>query len=123
MTIEAERSWYVLKDDQQIGPIAEATFREFVSEGLIRKTDLIWRQGLPEWIAAEQVLEFNEEIATRLKPPPLPKHAFSSPSVGSQPAPPPLPKHFAVSDLKKSDPSVKTERDTSARIGASQWGY
>ena len=59
--IDAERDWYVLKDDQQIGPIAEATFREFVSEGLIRKTDLIWRQGLPEWIAAEQVLEFNEE--------------------------------------------------------------
>lgn len=46
MTIDAQRSWYVLKNDQQVGPITEATFRQFVEEGLVTKTDLIWRRGL-----------------------------------------------------------------------------
>ena len=115
MTVEAGRSWYVLKDDQQIGPIAEATFREFINEGLIKKSDFIWRQGLLNWVAAEQLVEFKEDIATKLKPPPLPKNAFSTPGVAQQPVPPPLPKHFAVSNIEKSKPSAKTERNATAR--------
>lgn len=118
MTVEAERSWYFLKDDQQIGPIAEATFREFVSEGLIRETDLVWRQGLQNWVAAEHVLELNEDMATRLKPPPLPKHAFSSRSVGLQLVPPPLPMHFGVSNIEKSEYFAETGRSSSVRASA-----
>jgi hypothetical protein len=106
MTIDAEQSWYVLKNDQQIGPIPEATFRQSIEEGLIRKTDLIWRQGLSTWTAAEELLEFGEDKPSRLKPPPLPKHAFLSPKIAQELAPPPLPKGFALSRLERNGQPV-----------------
>lgn len=118
VTIEPERSWYVLKDDQQIGPIPDATFREFVSDGLVRRTDFIWRQGLPKWVAAELLLQFDDETTTDLRPPPLPKHAFSPLGAGPQSLPPPLPKNFAVSDVRENGFVVRS--DVSPAVSASQ---
>jgi hypothetical protein len=114
MTDDAERSWYILKNDQQVGPIADATFRQFIAEGLVGETDLIWRQGLPAWIAAKQLPEFSEDKSSKLNPPPLPKHAFSPQGVAQRLLPPPLPKSFAPSNPKEGKPSVGDER----RFGA-----
>ena len=110
MSRRADQSWYVLKNDQQIGPIPETTFRQSIEEGLIRKTDLIWRRGLSTWTAAEELLQFGEDKSSRLKPPPLPKHAFLSPKIAEELAPPPLPKKFALSNREEDRRSIETGR-------------
>jgi hypothetical protein len=109
MTSVAERGWYVVKNDQQIGPIAEATLREFIQGQTIQPTDLIWRRGLQTWIVAKQLFEFAEEDDLGLKPPPLPKQWSAVSLAGEGLLPPPLPRDFAVSHRSQDTPSVAPE--------------
>jgi ATP-dependent protease ClpP protease subunit len=109
MTSNLERSWYVIKNDQQIGPIAEATLREFIDERIIKRTDLIWRPGLQAWIVAEQLFEFGNGNDDELKPPPLPKYRFVVLPPEHGPVPPPVPKGFTASDVVRNKHPVECE--------------
>jgi hypothetical protein len=41
--------WYLARSGQQYGPLSDAEMRKFVELGHLRPTDLVWRQGLPDW--------------------------------------------------------------------------
>ena len=47
-----ETAWYVGRDGQQYGPVADAEFRRMFEVGQLLPTDLVWREGFPEWRAA-----------------------------------------------------------------------
>ncbi len=44
-------SWYYAREDQQLGPVSETEFDQIVKQGVVTAETLVWREGMPEWIA------------------------------------------------------------------------
>src|SRR5262245_16889384 len=47
--------WYYLSGGKQLGPVTSAQLRELVGAGRLQPTDMIWKDGLPQWIPANSV--------------------------------------------------------------------
>ncbi|CAA9376954.1 MAG: hypothetical protein AVDCRST_MAG64-359 [uncultured Phycisphaerae bacterium] len=47
--------WFYTSNGGQAGPVDTADLRRLVGEGALRPTDLVWREGLAEWMPASQV--------------------------------------------------------------------
>src|SRR5262245_47419308 len=45
----AQTQWYLARDGQQYGPLSEAELGRFVELGHLQPTDLLWREGFPDW--------------------------------------------------------------------------
>jgi hypothetical protein len=41
--------WYLARDGQQFGPISEPEMAKLVELGHLQATDLLWREGFPDW--------------------------------------------------------------------------
>jgi hypothetical protein len=74
--------WYLARDGQQYGPLSEAELNKFVELGYSLPTDLLWREGFPDWRPAMVV---------------FPQHRPAHPP---QPAPSPSPALAAAQDAK-----------------------
>lgn len=46
--------WFYKQNGQQYGPIDAAALKRMAIDGELEPSDLIWREGLPEWVAASQ---------------------------------------------------------------------
>jgi GYF domain 2 len=64
----AQMEWYLARDGKQYGPLTNAEMQKFVELGHLRPTDLVWRQGFPDWRPAAVV------FPTRPTPTPTPAH-------------------------------------------------
>ena len=51
-------SWYYAKNNQQLGPVPIDTIRQMLSSGQLLGSDLVWANGMPEWVPASSVPEF-----------------------------------------------------------------
>ncbi len=74
--------WYYSKNGTQLGPVEESELRAKLARGEISTTDLVWREGMPDWLAAARVAELSTTV------PPLggvTQSPYSPPQ--SQPAP------------------------------------
>ncbi|MCL2700559.1 MAG: DUF4339 domain-containing protein [Phycisphaerae bacterium] len=47
--------WFANINKQQYGPVDEAALRGWVSQGRLGPYDLIWSQGMPQWVQAVTV--------------------------------------------------------------------
>ncbi len=47
--------WFYAKNDQPCGPVSPAELKRFAERGELHGDDLVWREGLGEWIAASKV--------------------------------------------------------------------
>src|SRR5262245_8372511 len=47
---------HVLINGEQFGPYPEGEFRQHLVDRKILRTDLVWREGLADWIRAEELL-------------------------------------------------------------------
>ena len=47
--------WHVSVDGAQRGPLTSEQVRSLVSSGRLKPTDHIWRDGMPDWVAASTV--------------------------------------------------------------------
>ena len=45
----AQTQWYIARDGQQYGPLSETELGRFVDLGHLQPTDLLWREGFPDW--------------------------------------------------------------------------
>jgi hypothetical protein len=45
----SQTQWYLARDGQQFGPISEAELAKFIELGHLQPTDLLWREGFPDW--------------------------------------------------------------------------
>ena len=50
-----ERQWHYVENGQSVGPVDEAVLRERASSGLLGPADLVWTEGMPDWVAAGTV--------------------------------------------------------------------
>src|ERR1051325_4396368 len=58
---------HVLINGEKFGPYPETEFRQHLAEKKILRTDLVWREGLPAWIEAEEFLAaLDKESAAAL---------------------------------------------------------
>jgi len=64
-------SYFVAVNNQQAGPFEMAQLEEKVKSGQIARQTLVWKQGMPQWMAAEKVVELAGLFAQ--VPPSLPK--------------------------------------------------
>ena len=63
-------AFFIAVNGQQQGPFDVNTLASKVKDGSFTRATLVWRQGMPNWIAAEQVAELSGAFASM--PPPLP---------------------------------------------------
>ncbi len=61
--------WYVSINGESHGPFADAQLRELVSTGRLGPNDLVWRDGMAEWVGAGKIKGLFPGGAT---PPPPP---------------------------------------------------
>jgi hypothetical protein len=50
-----QAEWYYAENRQQLGPITWIELRDLVDEGRIGPEDLVWRDGLADWVRAATV--------------------------------------------------------------------
>lgn len=48
---EQPRVWHIRRGDKEVGPVTGREFLAAAEQGVLEPTDLIWREGLPNWIA------------------------------------------------------------------------
>lgn len=53
--MEAEIQWFIARDGKQHGPVSDLEMRKLVELGHLRPSDLLWRQGFPDWRPAPAV--------------------------------------------------------------------
>jgi hypothetical protein len=48
-SMQPEAQWFIARDSTQHGPLSDAEMKKLVELSYLRPTDLIWRQGFPDW--------------------------------------------------------------------------
>ena len=51
--------WYYAKHGKQEGPVPVGRLKELLDAGQVAPTDLVWREGMAEWLPAAQVGELT----------------------------------------------------------------
>jgi len=59
--------WHYLKSGKQKGPVPKEFIQELARSGQLQRTDLVWTEGMKDWLPAENVSELG---MSRLTPPP-----------------------------------------------------
>ena len=47
--------WFYAKDGRQLGPVSSADMRRLAEQGVLGPDDLIWREGLEDWVPASRI--------------------------------------------------------------------
>lgn len=50
--------WYYSKNGTQLGPVEESELRAKLGSGEISAADLVWKDGMTDWLPAAKVAEF-----------------------------------------------------------------
>jgi len=51
--------WYYTQGGQQQGPVSEQDIRGMFAQGRLQPQDLVWREGMANWLPMAQVPEFG----------------------------------------------------------------
>lgn len=58
--------WYYTCAGKQMDPVTTAELRRLVSDGVLKPTDMVWKEGMPRWIRASSAKEIFPDPATLL---------------------------------------------------------
>lgn len=94
--------WYLARDGQQFGPISEAEMAKLVELGHLQSTDLLWRDGFPDWRPA--MLVFPPLGPALSRGPARPHPAQSNARRADQPAAVPATVARTSADEEKDQP-------------------
>ena len=62
-------TWYYTRDGEQSGPLAQEEIKLMIASGKIRPHDLVWRNGIPDWVRADSIRDFVTALAVCPPPP------------------------------------------------------
>jgi len=48
-------NWFVGRNGTQQGPYSSAQLKQLVEQGKLLATDLVWREGMPDWVTASAI--------------------------------------------------------------------
>ena len=60
--------WYYSKNGTQLGPVEEGELRAKLAAGEISTTDLVWKDGMPDWQPAAKVAELAQSAFPTARP-------------------------------------------------------
>lgn len=61
--------WFFARDNKQQGPVSAVELRQLAQTGQLRQEDLVWREGMTDWLPAGKVKGlFEEEAKSSPKP-------------------------------------------------------
>ena len=83
--------WYYTIDGEQGGPVGSPQLKQLSLDGKLRPDDYVWKEGLPNWVAAKKV-----------------RGLFSGPSSKSQPEDEP-PETPVAKPVKKAPANAATK--------------
>lgn len=95
--MQSEAQWFIARDGAQHGPLSDAEMKKLVELSYLRPTDLIWRQGFPDWRPALAVF-------------PRPQAAAAS-GAGLAPGPGPDPRTGRPTGPPYAEPSLDAGLD------------
>ncbi len=115
----SQHQWYLARDGQQYGPLTDPELAKFVELGHLQPTDLLWREGFPEWRPALVVF------------PPQPAAAFGAtrpapadaPAGSEQPVTPPTAAGERKQEALGPAPTRADPDDDSDTLGGSRRGF
>ena len=61
--------WYYAKHGKQEGPVPVERLRAMIASGEVGPSDLVWREGMPEWIPAARATELSSPGSVDSSPP------------------------------------------------------
>lgn len=73
--------WYYSKNNIQLGPIEEHELRSKIASGEVTPADMVWREGMADWLPSAQVSELR--ASSLLSTPPV--SGVGSPTVSQSP--------------------------------------
>ena len=76
--------WYLARDGQQFGPISDVELRKLIELDHLKSTDLIWRDGFPEWRSADILIKQRPAPVPR-QPAPMPAHGVDARPMAQRP--------------------------------------
>lgn len=76
--------WYYSKNGTQLGPISQSELIAKLSSGEVTSADLVWKDGMADWIPAAQVAELRANVPAQQASVPA-----SAPAAYGAPAPSP----------------------------------
>jgi GYF domain 2 len=83
----ADAVWYFAIDEEERGPVTEAQLRTLIGTGNLSRDDLVWREGLNDWVPAWQVPGlFDKEVGSRAADAASPSTAEKRPAQATAPA-------------------------------------
>lgn len=47
--------WRYIRNGQQLGPVSSADLQRLAAAGQLSPTDMVWREGLPNWMPASKI--------------------------------------------------------------------
>lgn len=65
-TVNAD--WFYSVGDTRQGPVTEAELQRLAADGQLKSTDLVWRDGMADWIEAKSVPAFFPKVEARRSP-------------------------------------------------------
>jgi len=75
-----EKLWWYSKNDERFGPHTAVELKEIAATGQITATDMVWKEGLPNWLPASKIKGLVS-TAVPSEPPPLPSKAQGTPPI------------------------------------------
>ena len=106
--MDTDIQWFIARDGKQHGPLSDAEIRKLVELGHMRPTDLIWRQGFPDWRAAAAVFPMTAQAAAAPKPAPAPERTAPAPSAQQPAGPSPQPSFASQQRIEPTTGRPKT---------------
>ncbi len=112
LTSDAEATWYVRPPSGgQYGPATGEVLQQWIKEGRVASTALLWREGWPRW---REATETFPELAGRLPSSESPSVQFGQPSANDSGRAPTTPHQRAQPLSGEADPgAIRRERSTS----------
>lgn len=86
----APSDWYYAKGNRQLGPVSSTELKQLAESGQLTADDLVWREGMVEWIAANKVkglFDAPAEEPPSAESPPVQTPPADSTSSGFAPSP------------------------------------
>lgn len=81
--------WHYAQDGQRKGPVSDDDLRRMAAEGSLKPSDLVWREGMSDWLPASEAtgFQFGASSAPPAAPSAPPAYAQQPPSYAQQSSP------------------------------------
>ncbi len=119
---DPEATWYVRPPSGgQYGPADSNVLRQWIAEGRVAATSLLWRDGWPNWRPADEVLPGVADKSSQAKPNPgisnaVPQDSGSKDSSQAQTPEPPRTSEVQGTQASGNPGSLSSDRATSVGV-------